>query len=36
MLFFEVLDNFPHDKLIWNAEAQLYNQYTTVCIDNNS
>lgn len=34
-LFFEVLDNMPHDKAIWSEKTNHYDEYLTVNLDNN-
>jgi hypothetical protein len=34
-LFFEVLDNLPHDKILWNAANNNYDRFVTVDIDTN-
>jgi hypothetical protein len=33
MLFFEVLDNLPHDKLIWNNNTSAYDSYATADLE---
>lgn len=34
-LFFEVLDNLPHDKVLWNAANNNYDRFVTVDIETN-
>lgn len=34
-LFFEVLDNLPHDKLIWSQPLNKYDSFVTVDLDSN-
>lgn len=34
-LFFEVLDNMPHDKVIWNPEQKAFDSFVTVDIESN-
>jgi hypothetical protein len=34
-LFFEVLDNMPHDKVIWNPEQKVFDSFVTVDIESN-
>lgn len=34
-LFFEVLDNLPHDKLIWSEPLNKYDCFVTVDLDSN-
>ena len=34
-LFFEVLDNLPHDKILWNEDLNRYDKFVTVDIDSN-
>ena len=34
-LFFEVLDNMPHDKIIWNEELKMHDRFVTANIDSN-
>lgn len=33
LLFFEVLDNLPHDKVLWNTQSSRYDSYITVNTD---
>lgn len=33
LLFFEVLDNLPHDKVLWNSLNNRYDTYVTVNAD---
>jgi len=35
VLFFEVLDNMPHDKLLWNEKTKEYDRFVTVDINSN-
>ena len=35
VLFFEVLDNMPHDKVLWNPEEKKYDRFVTVDIEKN-
>ena len=34
-LFFEVLDNLPHDKILWNAANNNYDRFVTVDTETN-
>ena len=34
-LFFEVLDNLPHDKILWNTANNNYDRFVTVDIETN-
>jgi hypothetical protein len=34
-LFFEVLDNMPHDKVLWNAANSTYDRFVTADVENN-
>ena len=34
-LFFEVLDNLPHDKVIWSEALNKYDCFVTVDLDSN-
>jgi SAM-dependent MidA family methyltransferase len=34
-LFFEVLDNLPHDKALWNPSLNRYDKFVTVDVDTN-
>lgn len=32
-MFFEVLDNMPHDKVVFNKESNDYSKYSKVCLE---
>jgi hypothetical protein len=32
-MFFEVLDNMPHDKVIWDDQSKEYKTYSKVCLE---
>ena len=33
VMFFEVLDNMPHDKVIFDPSSSEYKKYSKVCLE---